>query len=182
MGIIFSCCREDSSDEDEALLREHQSGYGGVDESSEYEDRLSAKILKEQEQKLQQRNEELREIVENLNGKLIDISMVSNSDIVVQSSDLDDTARSQLAEQKNNDNYMELEQGQDAGQVQYQENEQLQEQVRKHQPTISQLDSKTLTSAMRGALKTLHDSIFSELDDSLTKAALKNTKELTMSL
>lgn len=70
-----------------ALLREQQAGYGSQgNANSEYD--AEQMRLKEHEQKLLAREQELREIVANTNDKLIDISMINNSGIVIQGTDL----------------------------------------------------------------------------------------------
>ncbi|EJS42921.1 meh1p [Saccharomyces arboricola H-6] len=87
MGIVFSCCKHHASEEDEALLREQQAGYGTQGNANDEYDAEQVR-LKEHEQKLLAREQELREIVANTNDKLIDISMINNSGIVIQGTDL----------------------------------------------------------------------------------------------
>ncbi|CCF58000.1 hypothetical protein KAFR_0D03520 [Kazachstania africana CBS 2517] len=89
MGVVFSCWRDRSSDEDEALLR-HQHGYGsGYNDNDNEEYSSLQQEERERERKARIRDDQLRKIVANTNDKLIDISMIDNSGIVVQSGDLD---------------------------------------------------------------------------------------------
>ncbi|AET40520.1 Meh1p Ecym_6128 [Eremothecium cymbalariae DBVPG len=85
MGIIFSCCSDDGDGEQDPLL-DNQLGYGSQGSTNEDHHVLEQEL----QQKLLQRERELTVIVNNTNDKLIDISMMSNSGIVVQSHDLED--------------------------------------------------------------------------------------------
>ncbi|CDF89982.1 ZYBA0S05-06172g1_1 [Zygosaccharomyces bailii CLIB 213] len=85
MGAILSCCNIGDVDENEALLGGQQNGYG-VD--NEQDDSEMKRQMKEQEERALAREAHLKEIVSNTNDKLIDISMISNSGIVVQGSDI----------------------------------------------------------------------------------------------
>lgn len=85
MGLIFSCCQNGDVDENEALLASQQNGYGA---DNEQDDSEMKRQLKEQEERAFAREAHLKEIVTNTNDKLIDISMISNSGIVVQGSDI----------------------------------------------------------------------------------------------
>lgn len=87
MGAVLSCCRNHSGEENEALLREQQAGYGSQGNANDEYDAEQMR-LKEHEQKLLAREQELRDIVANTNDKLIDISMINNSGIVIQGTDL----------------------------------------------------------------------------------------------
>lgn len=90
MGGVLSCFQSGSSEEEESLLRGQQAGYNtGVDDIGDDYHALQQQKL-EQERKAQARENELRDIVNNTNDKLIDISMISNSGIVVQSNDITD--------------------------------------------------------------------------------------------
>lgn len=85
MGALLSCFRDRASDESEGLLANQQNGYGadtGEDSSA------LQRQMKEHEEQMFAREQLLKEIVANTNDKLIDISMISNSGIVVQGSDL----------------------------------------------------------------------------------------------
>ncbi|SCU89565.1 LANO_0D05490g1_1 [Lachancea nothofagi CBS 11611] len=92
MGGILSCCFGTRSSETEPLVQEAQKGYGSY--GNEDDEALQRKIEQE-EQKLLAREQELTEIVNNTNDKLIDISMMSNSGIVVQSHDLGEAISSE---------------------------------------------------------------------------------------
>lgn len=87
MGAVFSCCKHHAGEENEALLREQQAGYGSQGNANDGYDAEQMR-LKEHEQKLLAREQELRDIVANTNDKLIDISMINNSGIVIQGTDL----------------------------------------------------------------------------------------------
>lgn len=99
MGVIFSspnnlcCCGfawgSSSSDPDEeALLRNQSYGYGTTNNGANGPYDAVQEQIREHERRLQARDQELRGIVTSTNDKLIDISMISNSGIVVQKSDL----------------------------------------------------------------------------------------------
>ena len=88
MGVIISCCRHGFSDEEESLLHSRQAGYG-ANRDNESQNSLQQQ-LREEERRLQARERELREVVNSTNDKLIDISMISNSGVVIQSNDLRD--------------------------------------------------------------------------------------------
>lgn len=103
MGIIFSCCRNSDIDENEALLAAQQNGYGTNNEQDYNE---VQRQLKEQEERALAREAQLREIVTNTNDKLIDISMISNSGIVIPGSDIKsmNTENMQRSTELGNDN------------------------------------------------------------------------------
>ncbi|SCV01356.1 LAME_0G15698g1_1 [Lachancea meyersii CBS 8951] len=86
MGAALSCCFSSGDSEGEPLIQDAQKGYGSYND----DDDVMQRKLEEEEQKLLAREQELTEIVNNTNDKLIDISMMSNSGIVVQSHDLGD--------------------------------------------------------------------------------------------
>ncbi|AAS52394.2 AEL290Cp [Eremothecium gossypii ATCC 10895] len=85
MGIVFSCCSEAQDGEHDPLL-DNQVAYGS--QGNLDEDRQALEL--ELQQKLLEREQELTVIVNNTNDKLIDISMMSNSGIVIQSHDMDE--------------------------------------------------------------------------------------------
>lgn len=96
MGAVFSSCcpqfgHSSGESDEEALLRNQQNGYGsmngGVNGDNTGYDAVQEQ-MREHERKLQARDRELRGIVAATNDKLIDISMISNSGIVVQKNDL----------------------------------------------------------------------------------------------
>ncbi|CCD27388.1 Meh1p NDAI_0K01970 [Naumovozyma dairenensis CBS 421] len=91
MGVIFSCCNVHSGDdeEQESLLRSQHENNNNGDPNSDSYDALLQRQLELQEQKRLTREKQLRDIVTDTNDKLIDISMVSNSGIVIQSDDND---------------------------------------------------------------------------------------------
>lgn len=103
MGAVFSCCRHNATEEDEALLREHQAGYGTQGNAPDEYDAEQMR-LKEQEQKLLAREQELRDIVANTNDKLIDISMINNSGIVIQGTDLQEALERREQEEGEGEN------------------------------------------------------------------------------
>lgn len=99
MGVTFSssnnlcCCGfawgSSSNDPDEeALLRSQQYGYNATNNGANGSYDAVQEQMREHERRLQARDRELRGIVTSTNDKLIDISMISNSGIVVQKSDL----------------------------------------------------------------------------------------------
>ncbi|KAH3899794.1 uncharacterized protein SCODWIG_03236 [Saccharomycodes ludwigii] len=77
MGIIFSCClknHEDNDDhhqENDALLYNNNDGNNGYDSMK--------RELEIEEQKMLARENELTDIVNNTNDKLIDISVMNNN-------------------------------------------------------------------------------------------------------
>lgn len=85
MGTLFSCCSSVHEGERDPLF-DSQLGYDSLRIANEN------KLALEQElqQRLLQRQQELTDIAKNTNDKLIDISMISNSGIVIQSHDLDE--------------------------------------------------------------------------------------------
>ncbi|SCU97718.1 LAMI_0F11100g1_1 [Lachancea mirantina] len=88
MGVILSCCfNRGNNAENESLLQNGQNGYGSG-ALNDYD--AAQRQLEEEEQKMIAREQELTQIVNNTNDKLIDISMMSNSGIVVQRHDLSD--------------------------------------------------------------------------------------------
>lgn len=99
MGVIFSCCNRNGSNETDPLLQGAQNGYNS---SADNDYDAVQRQLEQEEQKLLAREQELTEIVNNTNDKLIDISMMSNSGIVVQSNDLDGLLDSDGREQDSN--------------------------------------------------------------------------------
>ena len=99
MGVTFSganslcCCgfpwRSSFHDPDEeSLLRNQQEGYGSMKNNANGSYDMVQEQMREHERRLQARDQELRGIVASTNDKLIDISMISNSGIVIQKSDL----------------------------------------------------------------------------------------------
>lgn len=101
MGLILSCCRESDIDENDSLLRNQQNGYNSLDnDRGDDDDSIMQREMREKELQLQKRNQELKEIVDSLNDKLIDISMINNSGIVMQSTDLDQVDEENLQEIK----------------------------------------------------------------------------------
>lgn len=88
MGIVLSCFKENNSGEYESLLGSQQNGgSNGVNDSFD----AAQEQAREHERKVKLRDQELKNIVLNTNDKLIDISMISNSGIVVQSCDVGDS-------------------------------------------------------------------------------------------
>lgn len=93
MGPVLSCCNRGSSEEEEALLRARQAGYGSESAENEEDPHMAEQLrLQEEERIAQARENQLREIVNNTNDKMIDISMLTNSGIVIQGTDLIDNS------------------------------------------------------------------------------------------
>ncbi|GMM53584.1 Meh1 protein [Maudiozyma humilis] len=105
MGAVLSCCQGRNSAEEESLLRSQQAGYGanGVhdNDNAEY---IEQQKQQEAERIAQLRENELRNIVNNTNDKLIDISMISNSGIVVNGDDQNSDRRGDLYDRLDADN------------------------------------------------------------------------------
>lgn len=146
MGIVLSCCKQDGISEGEPLLQDSQKGYGS-NANNDY-DALQRKIEQE-EQKLLAREQELTEIVNNTNDKLIDISMISNSGIVVQSHDLDD-AQSEAPDEE------EEEEGH--GRV----------KAASGTAKLERASTEKLQPALREAIKRLYAQFFEGLEEQLT--------------
>ena len=93
MGAVLSCCNKGNSEEEEALLRAQQTGYGS-NSADNMEDSYMAEQqrLQEEERVGQARENQFREIVNNTNDKMIDISMLTNSGIVLHGTDLMDNS------------------------------------------------------------------------------------------
>lgn len=141
MGIIFSCCRNDDVDENEALLANQQNGYGAHNEQDYNE---VQRQMKEQEERALARETQLREIVTNTNDKLIDISMISNSGIVVPGGDIKSI---------NSENMRSMELGND-------------NEVKKK--NWVKLDPKKhMSRETKDQLKTMHGVIFNQLEQEL---------------
>ncbi|EDO14311.1 hypothetical protein Kpol_160p2 [Vanderwaltozyma polyspora DSM 70294] len=154
MGVILSCCRGNDNDENEGLLAGQQAGYGGIQDSIEEDDLIMQRKLLEQEQKTMERNQELKDIVINLNDKLIDISMISNSGIVIQSTDLD-----QLHEEGNENVIVNDTEGEIRDNIEGQKTE----------PTshLKTLDTKQMPPLLKDCLKKIHTNIFEDLNHQL---------------
>lgn len=148
MGLILSCCREGELDENEALLASQQNGYGAHEDYNALQQQM-----KEHEERLRARENMLKEIVTNTNDKLIDISMISNSGIVIQGTDL-----------KNHDPEYALENASATRDNQ----EHTLEQNKSSKSNFVALDTKTaMSNEMKKNLKLLHQTIFETLDDEL---------------
>ncbi|QLL30629.1 hypothetical protein HG536_0A04460 [Torulaspora globosa] len=149
MGLILSCCREGELDENEALLASQQNGYGAHEDYNALQQQM-----KEHEERLRARENTLKEIVTNTNDKLIDISMISNSGIVIQGTDLknpDPDALENASGSTTRDNQ-----------------EHTPEQNRSSKSNFVPLDTKTaMSQEMKKHLKLLHQTIFETLDDEL---------------
>ncbi|CCC67049.1 hypothetical protein NCAS_0A04910 [Naumovozyma castellii] len=90
MGAILSCCKG-HTDEEDPLLRNPQDRYGGTmnGDDPQMTDGYSEALRLKQEEKKAARDKELKQIVTDTNDKLIDISMINNSGIVLESNDSD---------------------------------------------------------------------------------------------
>ncbi|SCU92160.1 LAFA_0F08416g1_1 [Lachancea sp. 'fantastica'] len=150
MGAVLSCCFGSGSSDGEPLLQDAQKGYGsfGQDDSD-----IMQRKLEEEEQKLLAREQELAEIVNSTNDKLIDISMMSNSGIVVQSHDLGDAASGDKTSE---------------GQV-----------TSNDKGLLKNSGPGGLTGEQRDELKSVYTAFFSNLEKQLE---LHNTKELIVTL
>ncbi|CAR22564.1 Meh1p [Lachancea thermotolerans CBS 6340] len=140
MGVIISCCFRDRSSEDEPLIQDSQRGYG-ANANNDY-DALQRK-LEQEEQKLLVREQELTEIVNSTNDKLIDISMMSNSGIVVQSHDLDNILGAESEDEHGRLDGSGIQEG------------------------LKELGPPKLQRHHRDAMKKLYAELFSGLDDQL---------------
>ncbi|CEP60883.1 Meh1p LALA0_S02e01838g [Lachancea lanzarotensis] len=149
MGAVLSCCFGSGSSEGEPLLQDAQKGYGSYGPD---DDDLMQRKLEEEERKLLAREQELAEIVISTNDKLIDISMMSNSGIVIQSHDLGDAASDDKNFKQRTNNDKEL---------------------------LKSLGPGNLTSEQRKELKTVYTAFFQNLEKQLE---LHNTKELIVNL
>ncbi|SCU94816.1 LADA_0G11518g1_1 [Lachancea dasiensis] len=149
MGGVISCCVTGANSETDSLVQNAQKGYGSY--GNEDYDAIKRK-LEEEEQKILAREQELTEIVNNTNDKLIDISMMSNSGIVIQSHDLcdatsDDTAGGPLSTSE--------------------------------PPCLSRVGTKELSDSQRKAVRRLYTRFFEHLE---TQLSLENSTELIVNL
>ncbi|QLQ78195.1 hypothetical protein HG537_0A04420 [Torulaspora globosa] len=150
MGLILSCCREGEIDENEALLASQQNGYGAHEDYNALQQQM-----KEHEERLRARENTLKEIVTNTNDKLIDISMISNSGIVIQGTDL-----------KKPDPEYGVEDI--SGSTTRDNQENMPEQNGSNNSNFVALDTKTaMSNEMKENLKLLHETIFETLDNEL---------------
>ncbi|QLG72672.1 hypothetical protein HG535_0D03800 [Zygotorulaspora mrakii] len=151
MGIVLSCCQDNDSEENEALLAGQQNGFGD-DSAEDYNARqLQTKLHEEQ---MRARDEALKEIVSNTNDKLIDISMISNSGIVIQGTDLKKGQGEMecISQERPRSDADELIlEGVGTGAMKY---------------TVLDAE-KVLSAEMRQQLKALHNAIFESLDEQL---------------
>ncbi|SMN17740.1 similar to Saccharomyces cerevisiae YKR007W MEH1 Component of the EGO complex [Maudiozyma saulgeensis] len=111
MGSVLSCCNKGSSEEEDSLLRAQQAGYGSnINDGDTDSYTAEQQRLQDEERIAQTRENQLREIVNSTNDKMIDISMITNSGIVIQSNDLVDHVRKFTDERSetgdSNDNYL----------------------------------------------------------------------------
>lgn len=166
MGIIASCCRSGDADENEALLAREQNGYGG-DNSEDYN--AAQRQMREQEEQMRARENLLKEIVANTNDKLIDISMISNSGIVIQGTDLKNP-ESQFVRHPSTGSVSENGDG-----INNEEGPKSDTKKR-----FVALDTETaLSEDMKRQLKLLHETIFTTLDEQLR---VEPTGKLTVTL
>ncbi|CUS20599.1 LAQU0S01e10286g1_1 [Lachancea quebecensis] len=152
MGGIFSCCFRGRTLEDEPLMQDAQRGYG-ANANNDY-DALQRK-LEQEEQKLLVREQELTEIVNSTNDKLIDISMMSNSGIVVQSHDLDNILGAESEDECAQPNGLDIQEG------------------------LKELSPSKLQHQHRDAIKEVYAELFSGLDDQLM---IDNKEDLIVTL
>lgn len=177
MGVAFSCCPLGSSSngsDEEALLRGQQDGYGSTHngENSEYD--AVQEQMREHERRLQARDQELRGIVANTNDKLIDISMISNSGIVVQKNDLyTEDLDEDMVDIPNEEVEIEgvVAQGPDGKTT---ASELKQNDISTH---FTVLTGEEITPAMNQQLRKLHDGIMSQLNQQM---AIEAPQDLTL--
>lgn len=168
MGVAFSCCPLGSSSngsDEEALLRGQQDGYGSTHngENSEYD--AVQEQMREHERRLQARDQELRGIVANTNDKLIDISMISNSGIVVQKNDLyTEDLDEDIASLSNEEIETEGTSGQGL-EGNPTASELKQNDISTH---FNVLTGEEITPALKQQLRKLHDEIMSQLNQQMT--------------
>lgn len=169
MGVIFSsCCPSSSGQDEESLLRSQQEGYGSMSNGGSNQYEAAQEQMREYERRLQARDQELRGIVATTNDKLIDISMISNSGIVVQKNDLytedldEDTTPTDS-----------LPQG-EQGSMQQQQNNTGETTTPAEQATHGEnslhftvLTEEKVTEEMRQQLQQLHDRIMDQLNRQL---------------
>ncbi|CAB4256400.1 similar to Saccharomyces cerevisiae YKR007W MEH1 Component of the EGO complex [Maudiozyma barnettii] len=111
MGSVLSCCNKGSSEEEDSLLRAQQAGYGSnINDGDADSYTAEQQRLQDEERVAQARENQLRDIVNATNDKMIDISMITNSGIVIQSNDQIDEVR-KFADKNSetgdgNDNYL----------------------------------------------------------------------------
>ena len=109
--------------------------------------------MKEHEERMLARDESLKEIVSNTNDKLIDISMINNSGIVIPGSDLKEFKRAAGDAHQDDETYLE---GSDM------------EHKKSSNYTYVALDpKKDLSSEMKKQLRDLHRTIFEGLEEQL---------------
>lgn len=164
MGVIASCCRDSDADENEALLAS-QNGHG--DHNDDYN--AVQRQMKEQEEQLRARENMLKKIVANTNDKLIDISMISNSGIVIQGTDLKNPESSYEPEASH-------------GSITDNANAEHDEDGHKihTRPRFVTLETDTaISDEMKSKLKQLHETIFTTLDEQLR---VEPTGKLTVTL
>ncbi|CCK68343.1 Meh1p KNAG_0A06890 [Huiozyma naganishii CBS 8797] len=182
MGAVLSCCFKNrtGSPDEEALLRGGQNGYGAAGSTGPQDGYDSVQDqLREQELQMRQRDNELKDIVAQTNDKLIDISMVSNSGIVVQSGDLDQAEGSDSLRggQNSNQNSIQdttdrsgLEEPQDASSAAGNgpfANPSSAGDKDSQDPKFTALDPSTITKETRGHLEQLYDTMMAELEQQL---------------
>lgn len=143
MGIIFSCCRNGDVDENEALLAAQQNGYGTENERDLNE---VQRQLREQEERALAREAQLRDIVTNTNDKLIDISMISNSGIVVPGSDIKSIDSENMGNGNGNVN---------------------DETIKRNGNWVKLDPKKHMSRGMKDELKTMHSIVFGQLEQEL---------------
>lgn len=163
MGVIASCCRDGDADENEALLA-GQNGHG-ADNNEGY----STAQMREDEERLRARENMLKEIVANTNDKLIDISMISNSGIVIEGTD----SKPSDGERLN---------GRSSGPIAEDGNSLHSEEVqtpRAESKFVALNTDTAMSDEMKKQLKLLHEAIFRTLDEQLT---VEPTGKLTATL
>lgn len=152
MGAVFSCitncCGSENSTENDPLLQNQQEGYR-TNDGGDYD--VMQRQLQIEEQKLMQRERELTDIVNNTNDKLIDISMMSNSGIVMKGHDIEAYLTS--------DDGDNAESGEE-GALKLQRSS---IQVQKFTP----LNAQDITSHQRQIAKKLYADLFKRLDEQL---------------
>lgn len=178
MGNILSCCPHSNHDDEESLLRGRQNGMPNTTESY---DAIQQQML-QQQRKIQQRENELREIVSNTNDKLIDISMISNSGIVIQSGDFysednENEDATTMNVDHNSDNEAGDENNEDGADRTEDVNNYMKKSKLIDEPTLTVLTDKEITIDLQQQIRQLHKNILQDIKEQIT---ITTPQKLTM--
>lgn len=185
MGNLSSCCRHGTHDDEESLLRGRPNGILNTNETY---DAIQQQML-EQQKKIQQRESELRDIVFSTNDKLIDISMISNSGIVIQSGDFysednDDEDENTMniehdsdAETNNEDNN-ELNNNNNNNTDRNEESGHFKNKNKTNiESTLTIVNDKKIPPELQQQIRQLHKNILQDINEQIT---IKAPQKLTM--